>query len=525
MTSTFHSIETAKRSVITQSTALNTTGHNIANANTEGYSRQTVKMSATRPIEAPGFSHSTGAGQIGTGVEATQVVRVRELFLDGQFRQENATLNSWTTRADSLSKIEEIFQDPSETGFSAVLKNFWDSWSDLSKDPDSLTARSVVKENALALTDSMNQISKQLTDYASDLTANVTNTASEVQGYVNSIANLNQSIVKVEALGDDANDLRDQRDLFVDKLSALVNINVTDTAQGYNVSMGGQNLVQGYTPTTVDAAFLNNAYEGGTLTGGEVHGMILSRDTYVASYTNQLNQLANTIANGEVQVTFPKGSVMPEGTVAQVVNSDGTKTEKTYTGANRTLTSDTNIIVKGINGLQQMGYSMDTDANGAAKTGVPFFTSSDNGTLTAGSITVNPDIVNNLNAIATSMRVDANGKVIKGNNDMALITSELTGAKFSNADGTQSATINSFYSTMVGQLGVQAQEANRQTDNSTTIVTQIDSRRQSVSGVSIDEEMSDLLKFQHAYSAAARFMTTYDQLLDKLINSTGLVGR
>jgi len=519
MTSTFHSIETAKRSIITQSTALNTTGNNIANANTEGYSRQVVKMSATRPIEAPGFSHSTSAGQIGTGVEATQVTRVRELFLDSQYRQENAIKGSWTTRADSLSKLEQIFQEPSETGFSAVLKNFWDSWSDLSKDPESLTARSVVKENALALTDSMNQINKQLTDFSADLTTNIATKASEIQGYTNSIATLNQSIVKVEALGDDANDLRDQRDLFVDKLSAIVNINVTEEAQGYNVSIGGQALVAGYTPTTVDAAFLNTAYQGGTLTGGEVHGMIASRDSYVASYKNQLDQLANTIANGDVTVTLPKGSVIPEGTVLNGVPYTGT-TES------RTLKEDTSTVVKGINGLQQLGYSLDTDATGAAKTGVPFFVSSDGGAITAGNFTLNPDIQNNVNAIATSMRVSGTpATVIKGNNSMALIISELSGKKFSSADGSQSSTINSFYSTMIGQIGIQAQEANRQTDNATSIVTQIDSRRQSVSGVSVDEEMSDLLKFQHAYTAAARFMTTYDELLDKLINSTGVVGR
>lgn len=256
MPSTFHSIETAKRSLFTQTAALNTTGHNIANANTEGYTRQTVKMRASIPMEAYGINRSNVPGQLGTGVEFDAIERIREKFLDSQYRGENTELGSWTIRSNTLDKLQQIMNEPSDTGIRKVLDNFYKSWSDLSKDPESVTARTIVKENALALTDAMNHMSKQLSNLSADLTSNVEAKSSELQSYVNSIADLNQSITKIEGLGDNANDLRDQRDLIVDKISKIVNVTVTDTDQGYNVNMGGQALVTGFAPTTgINGAF------------------------------------------------------------------------------------------------------------------------------------------------------------------------------------------------------------------------------------------------------------------------------
>ncbi|GJM82091.1 hypothetical protein HMSSN139_45870 [Paenibacillus sp. HMSSN-139] len=134
MTSTFHSLETAKRSLFTQTMALNTTGHNIANANTDGYSRQTVKMSAARPLEAYGINRSVNPGQLGTGVEVVSVERIREQFLDEQFRNENKSLGAWNIQYDTLDKLQTIINEPSDTGISALVNNFWKAWSDLSKD-------------------------------------------------------------------------------------------------------------------------------------------------------------------------------------------------------------------------------------------------------------------------------------------------------------------------------------------------------------------------------------------------------
>jgi len=254
--------------------------------------------------------------------------------------------------------------------------------------------------------------------------------------------------------------------------------------------------------------------------------MIFSNNTYVADYKKQLNDLASNIATGDVEITVPAGSNLPEGTVltsdAKITQADGTVVTLTAGQAmpkGATMYEDAKTIVKGFNGLHKLGYAMD------GSVGRDFFVTSGE----AGTIKLNPEIAADVNLFATSLRttVDANGntQVVKGNNTLALLLTSLKDSKFTTPDGSVSNTVGGLFGSMVGQLGIQSQEAARQTDNSDYLVEQVNSRRQSVSGVSLDEEMSNMLVFQHAYSAAARFMTTFDELLDKLINSTGTVGR
>lgn len=533
MTSTFHSIETARRSLFTQTAALNTTGHNIANANTEGYTRQRVNMTASIPIEAYGLSNSTVPGQLGTGVEFGSIDRIREMFLDDQYRGENSSLGAWTIQSDTLDKLESIFQEPSNTGLSTVLDNFWKSWSDLSKNPEDSTSRKIVVQTSQSLADALNYMSRQLDNLDTDLASNIAVKGTEIQGYLSSIADLNSSIFKIESMGDKANDLRDQRDMLADKLSKIANISVAQGEYGYSISMGSQALVQGAAVlTTVDSAFLNTAYASGDLKSGEVHGMISSSQKYVADYKKQLDNIANTIATGEVEVTLPKGSVLPEGTMltneSVITNADGSTATLSAGSAmpkGATLSSDVKTFVKGLNGLHQLGYTMD----GTLNPGKPLFTINGSGaSITAANINFNSEIAADTNLMATSMRTSVTGgteAVVKGNNTLALLLANQQSGSFTSPTTGIKAAPGTFYKTMIGQLGVQAQEATRQTENSDSLVEQVNARRQSVSGVSLDEEMSNMLVFQHAYSAAARFMTTYDEMLDKLINSTGTVGR
>ncbi|WP_274654201.1 flagellar hook-associated protein FlgK [Paenibacillus humicola] len=510
MRSTFHGLEVAKSSLLTQQAALNTTGHNIANANTEGYSRQTVNMTAARSLEAFGMSRSNTPGQIGMGVEFDSITRIREQFLDDQFRGENKNLGDWSVRADTLSKLEGIVNEPSDSGFRTVLEKFWSSWSDLSKDPENESARKIVRETASALTDALNHTSKQLSDLSGSLTQDIDVKLSDVNSKLSMISSLNQAIQRVESLGDDANDLRDQRDLLTDQISKAINITVTDTPQGYNISMGNASLLQGTAVVPLTAAAAANAMNSGDLNAGEIHGLFVSRDQYVADYSRQLDTLANTLANGPFQVTIPAGSVLPGQTVP--------------------LAADTVMTVNGINGLHKLGYTLKDPATA----GLDFFTAgSPGGVITAGNIQLNAAIAADDSLIAASMRTETTSggtTVIKGNNTLALLMADAGNAvmtidQTASGKGIANATLGDFYQSIVGALGVQSGEASRQTDNAQDLVDQADSRRASVSGVSLDEEMSNLIKFQHAYSAAARFMTTFDQVLDKLINGTGQVGR
>ena len=530
MRSTFHSLETAKRSLFTQQTALSTVGHNIANANTEGYSRQTVNMTASRPMEAVGLMSSSTPGQLGTGVEFTSITRIREKFLDDQYRNENKSLGNWTIQADTLDKLESIMNEPSETGIRTVLDNFWKAWSDLSNNPGDLTGLKIVRENAVALADAFNYTSKKLSDLSSDLDSNISIKITETNSILSSISNLNGEIQRIEGLGNDANDLRDQRDLLTDKLSKILNITVQDTPQGYNIlSLGGTSLVTGKaaTPLTVDS--LREAFDSGTLNSGEIYGMIFSRDTFVTDYKNQLDTLANSVANGQVKVTVPVGSVLPVGSTVTKVNADGSTTDVAITDANKEVTDASGMVllVNGLNGLQKLGYT----ATDTYQQGIDFFTPSSGTTISAATISLNSLIVQDPSRIATSLRTVGSGsdtKAVKGNNTLALITSELKNQKFTfplTNGSTLNGTIDDYFGSIVGQLGVQSQEATRQMNNQNSLVSQVQSNRQSVSGVSIDEEMSSMIMYQHAYNASARFMTTMDQILDKIINSMGVVGR
>ncbi|MGO4180744.1 flagellar hook-associated protein FlgK [Paenibacillus sp. MCAF9] len=518
MASTFHGLETARRSLFTTQSALNTTGHNISNANTAGYSRQVVNMTASRPIDAVGFSKSTAAGQLGTGVEASSITRIREKFLDNQYRNEYKSLGNFSVQLDTLSKLEGIVNEPSDTGLRTVISNFWNSWSDLSKNPENADGRKVVMEQTMALVDSFNYTAKQLSDLKADLTENVEINLNTVNSITTSIAQLNGEIRRVESLGDNANDLRDQRDLITDQLSGLINIRVEDQESGYRITMGGTELVQGTATASLDSAAVTTAVANGDLNSGAIYGTIYARDHYVEGYIGELNNLVQTMANGEFEVTLPKGSVLPEGTVLNNV---------TYTGTNRTLNEDTKVTVKGLNGLHQLGYSL-----AGQEAGLPFFTDANGSTagLNAGNITLNPAIVANSNLIATSMRVatnaDGSESVISGNNSLAVLFSQMRDTRFDFDAGTgeNKNTVDAYFRSVVGQLGVQAAEATRMQANQQIIVDQVESRRQSVSGVSLDEEMSNMIKFQHAYNAAARNMTMIDEILDRVINGMGRVG-
>ncbi|WP_028608243.1 flagellar hook-associated protein FlgK [Paenibacillus harenae] len=513
MRSTFHGIETAKRSLFANQATINTIGHNISNANTPGYSRQRVNLVASRPIEAPGFMRSNTPGQLGTGVEFTSITRIREQYLDDQFRNANSSYGGWSIQSSTLGKLETIFNEPSDSGLRTVLDNFWKSWTDLSKDPENITGRKIVRENALALVDAFNTTSKHLEDLDKDLTANIEVKVSEVNSIAGSIANLNYEIKRLEDLGDNPNDLRDQRDYLVDQLSHIANTTVTHTANGYDISIGTQNIVTGPNAIPATSAQIEAQFTAGRLNGGELSGMILSRDKYVADYKEQIDAMANTLVNGQITVTLPAGTM--------------------YNGAK--LAADQQVTVNGINGLHKLGYLFTNPPQQAGDVFVPA-SYKVNGVMvpvTAGNISLSKEITDDPMMIATSMRTEiVNGvnETVKGNNTLANLMADLKNNSFaftptSSGNGISSGTIDSYYQSVIGQLGVQAQEAERQYMNQYDIVNQVESSRQSVMGVSLDEEMSELIKFQHAYSAAARFMTSIDETLDKVINGMGIVGR
>jgi len=531
MRSTFTGLEISKRSLFTHQAALQTTSHNISNSNVRGFTRQVVNMVATKPLEAIGMQRSTVPGQMGQGVEFDHINRIRNGFLDHQYYNENKSLGMWETKKLTLEKLENIINEPSDTGIRQVIQNFWNSWQELSKAPDNLTARAVVKESALALTDAFNHTAKQLKDFSGDLTDNINVKVSQINSMLTEVASLNRQITRIEGLGDHANDLRDQRDVILDDLSKIINISVSEDENGYNISMGGAPLLASdsatlETPVTAD--FLVASAGSGDLNNGEVYGLIYSRDTLVQTYREQLDNMVKSFVTGDLKITIPAGSVIPEGTVLNGTPFNGRVDQ-------RTLSDDLTVTIPGFNALHKLGYT----GGKTLSAGGDFFTFKPGATdFTAESITVNKDIVDDVGKIAASMRtymdnstVPPTEKVVSGNNTLALLLAGVKDAKLdydpsnSGRSVLNTGTLDEYLRAVVGSIGVLSQEAKRQASNQEMLVLQIDAQRQSISGVSLDEEMSNMIKFQHAYNAAARAMTTFDQVLDKVINSMGIVGR
>ena len=234
MRSTFMGLETARRGMFTQQSALHTTGHNIANANTPGYTRQRINFEQTEPYPNASLNRPQIPGQVGTGVKAGSIQRVRESFLDVQYRGENNKLGYWETRAEAYNKLEEVLNEPSESGLSKTMDQFWQSLQDLAVNPTNPGARSVVRQRGIAVSETFNYLHNSLSSIQKDLKNEISVTEKEINSITYQISKINGQIADVEPHGYLPNDLYDERDRLIDQLSSLVNIKVDYTSSGGN---------------------------------------------------------------------------------------------------------------------------------------------------------------------------------------------------------------------------------------------------------------------------------------------------
>jgi len=532
MVSTFHGLETSKRSLLTQSMALNTVGHNISNASTVGYTRQRVNMTNADPVYMPGFNRVHTPGQIGTGVQYESITRVRDSYLDMQYRRENQDYGYYSIYNSAMESIQTIINEPSDNGVSAVMDKFWNSLEVMNRDSNLLSARVDFIGNAKNLVDTFNKIGTSLSTLESDITSNVTIKLNQANTILDGITQLNDTIRKIEMLGDNANDYRDQRDVLLDELSKIVDVQYAEDASGMvNVYSGGIQVINGTAPTYL------TQNDVATITGGEIAGYKKSLED-IDLVRNQLNALIDTLVRGEIEITMPNGYKTSTDMVAEnnVTVEDAAGNKSTIAKgdtipAGTKITSSVTFKVNGFNGVHELGYSLNTPAD----TGIPFFTSKDNSVpFTIDNIQVNAEILADTNKVAASGQYDLGGDngdelhTIKGNSDVALALTSLRDAKFTYPVALTSlseGTTDDYFRAFVSDLGTRASIANTNFERSGNLVDNVEIRRQATSGVSIDEELTDMLRFQHAYNAAARSMTVVDEMLDRIINSMGIVGR
>ncbi|ABI67544.1 flagellar hook-associated protein FlgK [Syntrophomonas wolfei] len=244
--SNFFGLEIGKRSVLMHQTALNITGHNIANANTPGFARQAPSIVTTSPFHAPMLNNANRVGQLGTGVDIAQVKRIRDEFLDSQIRNETRVSGYWQSMQETLDRVEAILNEPSEDGLRGVMDMFWEAWQDLSLNPESESVRSVVVQRGMALAEAFNHTYSQLQDLRVDVNDQIKIKAHDVNSIAQQIAALNRQIAAVSCAGKQPNDLKDKRDLLVEQLSEIAEVRIyNDKNDMVAVQLADRMLVQG----------------------------------------------------------------------------------------------------------------------------------------------------------------------------------------------------------------------------------------------------------------------------------------
>lgn len=461
----FQGLELGKRALLSHQVTLQTIGHNIANVDTPGYTRQRVTIRATRP-------EVLTYGSIGTGISVEDVRQVRDQFLRGQFREANKSFGEWSYKERTLNQIESILNEPQDNSMNDLMTAFWDSWSSLSTAEESMTgsSRSAILAEAGKLVNGFHQLSSQLKSLRDSIDGDLTAMTDDINRITTEIASINQQVASSELTGDRANDLRDQRDQLVDQLSNMIDVRTREDDNGAEtVYMGGMVLVDGSDSFAIGSISKNKngvathsiVWKGTDIElknlSGQLAGLTESRDKIIPDYLDRLNELAG-------------------------------------------------VLVEQVNALHRTGYG-----DGKSTNGVDFF---DPNYTDASNIRINQDVVNDIDLIAASESTN-------GDNIIALKMSGLRDVPLLDNNTT---TIDDYYHSIIGSIGVGSKEATSFTNNYELLTTQTENARLSVEGVSLDEEMTNLVKFQHAYDAAARVITTMDEALDTVILGMGRVG-
>jgi flagellar hook-associated protein 1 FlgK len=540
MFGTFFGLEVASRALRTQQASVEVTAHNIANANTPGYSRQRADLVASIPLEVPGLM-SANPNQVGTGVQIQQITRLRDAFLDEQYRNQNQFVGEWTIKQNVMEKISAIVNEPSSSGISTALQNFWTAWAKLgSGDTAGVSSAAMeLRQSAITLTTTLNEMGTQFAQLQSDLQAQLQATAVQANSYLQQIADLNKAINAVRGAGGTPNDLLDQRDLLIDKLSEMADVTVTETPGHFTLAISGQTVLQDETitrtitlPPSGGGTQPANELWTSNITGGQFKGLNDALQT-VQDYSKYTDEIASQLATGTVRVKLAGDLVFLESDPNRPVVKDANGNPMNLTPVNGIITvpANTVITVNGLNGLLQLGYSQ---AGHNSDPNIPNFFVFSDPNMPATTISVGVQAEQIAFALRPKTVTDSSGNTtyvaMDGDGTLAMTVNSLKTAKFQFPNPMQQGsssqtTLDDFIQAVVGRMGVEGQQADNEVHNQTALVNQIDTKRQSVSGVSIDEEMANMIKFQQAYGAAARMITTIDQMLNTLINYTGVVGR
>jgi len=625
MQSTFTGIEIGKRSMVAHQQGMTTAGHNLSNASTEGYSRQRVEFSPFEPIYLPGLNREETPGQIGQGTVVERIERVRDELLDKRIVAQGSGEGYWETRDKYVLQLERLYNEPADVSIRGRMDAFWDAWQELSLHPADSAPRKAVLERGKTLIDSIKERYKGLTSLQNMAEEDIQGTVKRVNELSRQIAGLNEQIQKIEAQGDNPNDLYDRRDLLVEKLSSIIDI-TTDgrDPDEFVIHTAGNVLVQGRIGRQFDLVsgidtegfshvVWKESGEEAHFSSGSLKALIEMRDVTLRGEIQNLDSMTMNFidlvneahragygTNAKTGLDFFTEHPFVTNVAGNYDRNGDGAYDSTYifriTGQN---TLDTRaqiglegtINLSGQNGLVQVPYyATDTvadvvkrinnsgaevvarlDREGrltlkgtpAADPGNPDFVIrhvEDSGRFLegyagllqdrgadgafrwdqadaalnlqgeaadyavapiahpSGWIEVNPALVKEPASIASGY--GENGKPANpGNGEAALAIASIRNSEVMVG---KLGTFDDYFADAVVRVGLMGEQSDRALETQNLIMKQLKDMRDSISGVNIDEELSQMIKYQHGYAAAARFISTVNEMLDTIINRMGV---
>ncbi|MGE5670160.1 MAG: flagellar hook-associated protein FlgK [Fibrobacterota bacterium] len=547
------------RGLMASQLAMDVAGQNISNADVKGYSRKRLNL-------APDYRYDSTYGQMGMGVEVINIERMRSGFIDNQIRLQNQEVGYFDEINQSLSAIENVFTEPGDTGIQTFIDQFFDSWQNLSNNPSDISARTMVKTNAEILNDVFHNLAGELTDLRQTRNTEIETRVEKVNEIVKEVYNLNLEIGSVEIGNQNANDSRDRRDRILKDLSLLIDINTTENDLGQlTVTTNGNILVSPVnyqTLVTTSASF--QMPDGTSMTnvgikfsdsrktympqGGEIKGLIEVRDAIVPEYQKKLDDLALAIVH-DVNSLHVTGYNLDGYSGNNFFDPDTTGASDISIAAS--INASVHNIAAASGGEIEPAFA-NTFAAGAHNFGAPpLQLYRDPGAVpvtpaanimrgsvivNTGSTTLQEGTDYHIDYVSGTIQMLHNGYDAQnltvnfqyrtggfagpGDNSnsvaIAALRSDLTMSP--DVVGNNTATYTEYYSSVIGFLGLSKNEANSSLETRTFLVDQYESQQDSIAGVSLDEEMADLIKYQHTYQAAARLISLANDMLDTLIN-------
>ena len=623
MANSFAGIEIGKRSLMAHSTQIQTAGHNISNADTEGYSRQRVIVKSFEPIYRPDLERAMVPGQIGQGCDVESINRIKDELLESRIVEQKNVESYWETRDKYYSMIESVYNEPNDVSVRTNMDKFWQGWQELSTYPESDAARLAVVVRGQTLTNSIQQQYKSLRGIGDQINGDIEAVVKQVNDLSRQIASVNGEIVRSKGLGDNPNDLMDRRDLLVEKLSSLINVTVTQKdPDEFMVHTDGQIIVQGSLARQIETVgqLDNNGYGklmwSDTKLDAEFHGGTLGalvelRDKDIRTEIQSLNTMALNFA--DLVNDVHRNAIGKNNTTGLdfFVQHDFVENVNGNYDRNGDGVEDTSYIFRmtGTNALkmqEQIGLSGTMTINGASgNIDVAYFSTDtvedvinrindSNGEVkaylnrnsclvlkaTSSNGMENPDFVirhvedsgmfltgysgilqgsgadnaydfNRANAVDVlagaqfavspvlnpSAYIEVNGLIQNDVSSVAAAFKNFQGfaepsdgraavemAAIRNTKimiGSQR-TFDDYFADTITNVGLKGEQAQNQLATQNKIMGDLRDLRDSISGVNIDEELADIIKFQHGYNVAAKFISVQDELLDTLINRLGV---